>query len=97
MVVDLWSEFRTSSPLCQAKVLHMLLQSASVDMLSKYVCSVVRARDFQQSKITGAKSILHPQICCGQMSDFPQAAAAANAHRGCGVRPDREVKSEAEI
>ena len=81
----------------QPETLNMSFVQLSVEVLCQKICNVIRARNFMESEVVGAQSVLHPQIGYCQVADAAKAAPPADADCGRCIRVPSELHLEAEI
>ena len=63
----------------------MLLECLPVDMLSKHVCRIGRARDLGEEELSRSDLVLGPKICSVQMSGFPKSSPTTDADGRCSI------------
>ena len=88
---------RTSFFEMHIKKLKMFGKCCPVRAFGQNVRRVQRPQHLLQGEVTGADTILDPEIRHCQMADLAQAPAPANANRGSGIRQHSDGKVKAKI
>ena len=74
----------------QPKGKHVSFKGRAIDVLSEKVGDVSGALHFLKHEISGAKTLLNPEVGSRQMANLPKTSAAAHSNCRCGICTNKQ-------